>query len=350
MFLSVLTLITALIISGVAVYYSVSGLAAIFSAAAVPIVIMGASLEIGKLVTALWLHKNWYTAPKLLRAYLMIATVVLMLITSMGIFGFLSRAHIEQTSGIQTVSTQIEQINLEINLETTRLDANRRIMAQLDDAVENLLRGVAIQSTQTRVNNAQTASNLATQATRLRNQQAPERNRLQQEIEQSNSRIADFNRQKLVLEQQIRFIETEVGPIKYIAQFVYGEQPNQDLLEKAVTWMIIIIIFVFDPLAVLLLIASQIGFSQLYNNKKIKKEAVEPIISTKPENVYEKENQISTIDNTILETKKELSNPNENISNLINQENVTEELSQDKKKDQYIMKSGNQQLVKQKNQ
>jgi hypothetical protein len=345
MFLSLLTLLTALIISGVAVYYSVSGLAAIFSAAAIPIIIMGASLEIGKLVTALWLHKNWNFAPKLLKAYLMIATIILMFITSMGIFGFLSRAHIEQTSGIQTIATQVEQINLNINLETSRLDSNIRIMAQLNDAVENLLRGVAIQSSQTRVNNAQTASNLATQATRLRTQQAPERNRLQQEIEQSNSRIAEFNREKLQLEQQIRGIESEVGPIKYLAQFIYGEQPNQELLEKAVTWMIIIIIFVFDPLAVLLLIASQIGFTQYYNNKKLLE---------KPANLPESSvNKISPITNdiqdtsTLVEITEHTKTVTENFLDNTTLESSTIE-EQDKKKDQYIMKNGKIQEIKQK--
>jgi len=278
LFLALLTLLISLIISGVAVYYSVSGLAAIFSAAAIPIIIMGASLETGKLITALWLHRNWKQAPLALKSYFIIATFILMFITSIGIFGFLSRAHIEQTAGIGSVSTQIEQLNLDIRLEQDKIDNNRKIITQLDAAVNNLLQGSATQSQQTRANSAQQASNLATQATRLRQQQNAERTRLQTEITASSNRIADLNRQKLQFEQQIRNIETEVGPIKYIAQFVYGNEArdNKELLEKSVTWLILIIIFVFDPLAVLLLIASQISFHnalQARRERKLAKEA-----------------------------------------------------------------------------
>src|SRR6056300_706518 len=98
MFLGLLTLLTALTISAVAIYYSVAGLVAIFAAAAVPIMIMGGVLEISKLVTAVWLHRYWKQTVWWLKSYLTLAVVVLMLITSMGIFGFLSKAHIEQTS------------------------------------------------------------------------------------------------------------------------------------------------------------------------------------------------------------------------------------------------------------
>ena len=289
MFLAFLTLLTSLVISSVAIYYSVSGLAAIFSAAAIPIIIMGASLEIGKLVTALWLHRNWKTAPFVLKTYLMIATVVLMLITSIGIFGFLSRAHIEQTAGIGTVSTQIEKLNLDIQLEQDKIDNNRRIIAQLDSAVNNLLQGSATQSRQTRESSAQQASNLATQATRLRQQQNAERTRLQNEITAASTQVAELNRQKLQFEQQIRNIETEVGPIKYIAQLVYGNEAgnNKDMLEKAVTWLILIIIFVFDPLAVLLLIASQISWMEVTSRWRAKKqkkteERIEPVVASVP--------------------------------------------------------------------
>ena len=303
MFLALLTLLISLVISGVAVFYSVSGLAAIFSAAAVPIIIMGASLEIGKLITALWLHRNWKAAPLVLKSYFAIATLVLMFVTSIGIFGFLSRAHIEQTAGIGTVGVQIEQLNLDIRLEQDKIDNNRKIITQLDAAVNNLLQGSATQSQQTRANSAQQASNLATQATRLRQQQNAERTRLQTEITAASNRIADLNRQKLQLDQQIRNIETEVGPIKYIAQFVYGTQARSDkeLLEKAVTWLILIIIFVFDPLAVLLLIASQISFHhamQARREKKLAKEAkknhVEPQITIpNSENLPLQESKVS---------------------------------------------------------
>ena len=96
--MAILTLLTALSISAVAIYYSILGLAAIFAGAAIPIMVMGSVLEVGKLVTASWLYQNWKVAPKFIKTYLSIAVVVLMFITSMGIFGFLSKAHVEQTS------------------------------------------------------------------------------------------------------------------------------------------------------------------------------------------------------------------------------------------------------------
>lgn len=394
MFLAFVTLLTSLVISSVAIYYSVSGLAAIFAAAAIPIIIMGASLEVGKLVTALWLHRNWKTAPLVLKTYLMIATVVLMLITSIGIFGFLSRAHIEQTAGIGTVSTQIEKINLDIQLEQDKINNNRQIIAQLDTAVNNLLQGSATQSTQTRANSAQQASNLATQATRLRQQQNAERTRLQNEITAASGKVAELNRQKLQLEQQIRNIETEVGPIKYIAQFVYGSEAdgNKDLLEKAVTWLILIIIFVFDPLAVLLLIASQISWMEATarwrekrnkklaaNTQEILKEEpvvvqrVEPTIAAEPkkedinpEVTVVSENKIINAKETpLVDEPKVAAFPtpvNSQITDSVTQtkpvvkvetkntlDDIKIEVTQEptvKKKESYMMKQGSQQIVK----
>src|SRR5210317_1390868 len=114
MIYGLLTLLTALCISAIAIYYSVAGLVAIFAAAALPIIIMGTALEIGKLVTAVWLHKYWSKATWWLRTYLSTAVVVLMFITSMGIFGYLSKAHIEQTASAQEGQAQIVRIDAEI--------------------------------------------------------------------------------------------------------------------------------------------------------------------------------------------------------------------------------------------
>ena len=147
MFLAILTMLTALCISAVAIYYSVAGLVAIFAAAAVPIMIMGGILEVGKLVTAVWLHKYWNMAAWWLKSYLAIAVVVLMFITSMGIFGFLSKAHIEQTSASEESVAQVSQIDTEIGrikaiitradekivaLETSGTGSDANIQAQID--------------------------------------------------------------------------------------------------------------------------------------------------------------------------------------------------------------------------
>jgi hypothetical protein len=262
MFLGLITLFTALVISSVAVYYSVSGLAAIFAGAALPIIIMGASLEVGKLVTASWLHKNWKTAPFILKSYLAIATIVLMFITSMGIFGFLSRAHVEQGAPIGDVSAVIETLNEKIAAKRDEIEQAKTGLKNLDDVVaQYLLKGKDEKS--------------VAAASNARKGQQKERDRLAKQIEDAQKDIQKSQAEKLPLTQQVRKIETEVGPIKYIAQFIYGDKPNQDMLEKAVTWMIITIIFVFDPLAVLLLIAGQMTLVKASELRKAKKEEKE---------------------------------------------------------------------------
>jgi len=258
MFLGLLTLLTSLTISSVAVYYSVSGLAAIFAGAYYPIIIMGAALEVGKLVTASWLHKNWTTAPKVLKAYLIISVVVLMLITSLGIFGFLSRAHIEQGAPVGDVVAQVELLDEKISAKRNEIEQAKTALKNLDDVVGQFLAKGKDERSVAAANNA-------------RKNQQTERNKTSKVIDDAQKEISKLQEQKLPLTKQVRQIESEVGPIKYIAAFMYGDKPNQNLLEKAVTWMILTIIFVFDPLAVLLLIASQISFAH-------RKTVTEPII------------------------------------------------------------------------
>lgn len=258
MFLGLLTLVTALGISGVAVYYSVSGLAAIFAGAAIPIIIMGASLEIGKLVTASWLHRNWKTAPLVLKSYLMIATLVLMFITSMGIFGFLSRAHVEQGAPVGDVAAQIELIDEKILAKRSEIEQAKTATKNLDDVVSQFMIKGKDERSVAAANNA-------------RKQQQKERDRLAKDIETAQKEISKLQEQKIPLTTQIRKIETEVGPIKYIAEFMYGSNADKNMLERAVTWMILTIIFVFDPLAVLLLIAGQISIVQANELRRAKK-------------------------------------------------------------------------------
>ena len=219
---------------------------------------MGTALEVGKLVTASWLHKNWTTAPKILKAYLVVSVIVLMLITSLGIFGFLSRAHIEQGAPVGDVSAQIELLDEKISAKRNEIEQAKTALKNLDDVVGQFLAKGKDERSVASANNAR------------KNQQA-ERNKTSKVIEDAQKEISKIQEQKLPLTKQVRQIESEVGPIKYIAAFMYGDKPNQNLLEKAVTWMILTIIFVFDPLAVLLLIASQISFGY-------KKTVPEPII------------------------------------------------------------------------
>jgi len=247
MILAYLAFFTAIFISMVAIYYSVAGLAAIFAASIIPIIIMGISLEVGKLVTAVWLHQYWKQAKWWLKTYLSIAVVVLMFITSMGIFGFLSKAHLEQAVPTGEVSSKVYILDDKIKYQREIVSRNQKTIKQLDDLVEQSIG----RTTDERGINA---------ATELRRKQEGQRNRLVAEIGKAQNTINALNNERAPIAGQLRKIEAEVGPIKYIAALIYGDKIDENLLEKAVRWVIIIIIFVFDPLAVLLLIASQETF------------------------------------------------------------------------------------------
>ena len=244
MILALLTLFTALAISAVAAYYSIIGLIAIFSAAVVPIAVMGVVLELGKLVTASWLYHYWKRVPKLLKGYLISAVVVLMFITSMGIFGFLSKAHIEQTTITSDKSIEIQSVVSAIDRHKKDINRAEFSLSLLDDALKKY-----------------TELGAVTKGLNARKDQEVERNELNKSIQSSTEQIATLTKTKFGLQKEQLQIESEVGPIRYIAELIYGES-SQGVLEDAVRWVIIIIVFVFDPLAVLLLISANITLKE----------------------------------------------------------------------------------------
>jgi len=247
-FIAYLALLSGLSISAVAVYYSVVGLTAIFAAAVIPIIIMGTTLEISKLVATVWLKQNWKTAPLLIKTYLATAIVVLMVITSMGIFGFLSKAHSDQNLVSGDVLSRIAVYDEKIKTGKENIDANRKALKQLDEAVDQVM--------------ARSDSEKgADKAVAIRKAQSKERTRLQSEITSEQEKIAQLNEERAPIAAEVRKVEAEVGPIKYIAAFFYGST-DETILEKAVTWVIITLIVVFDPLAVILLLASQMSFQE----------------------------------------------------------------------------------------
>ena len=364
MFLAILTLISALSISAVAIFYSIAGLAAIFAGAAVPIMIMGSVLEIGKLVTASWLYQYWKVSPFFLKFYLTISVVVLMFITSMGIFGFLSKAHVEQTapstlivqkidqiddrlvrenSKVTRLTNEIERLNTGTNVrvdtlvdtETEKLDsiyaridkeiaditviANQNIATQkeritqakeradrdikqiqermkgafgkskFDKEIDKIRKNeVAVAASaqkeiitiQNKLNEdiakikekyqpsidaiSTNISNLTGQAEETTSDIEAKEKELEGKLAVAFTSIDELNEEKFLLQSQIKEIEVEVGPIKYIAEFIYDQEASTDILEKSVRWVIIIIIFVFDPLAVLLLIAANFTFKRRF--------------------------------------------------------------------------------------
>jgi hypothetical protein len=253
-FIAYLALISGLTISIVAEYYSILGLTAIFSSAVIPVIIMGIALGVGKIAATVWLKQNWTLAPWSLRIYLTTAIVVLMFITSMGIFGFLSKAHSDQTLVTGDAQAKVAVYDEKIKIAKENIDANRKALKQLDEAVDQIMG---------RSNDEKGAE----KSVAVRRAQQKERTRLQTEIAAEQKTISSISEERAPIAAEVRKVEAEVGPIKYIAAFVYGDT-DQTILEKAVTWVIIILIAVFDPLAVILLLASQISFQNFRERKE----------------------------------------------------------------------------------
>ncbi len=379
-FVAWLTLVSGLTISLVAEYYSILGLVAIFAAAAIPVIIMGIALGVGKVVATIWLKLNWERAPFLIKSYLTIAVLVLMFITSMGIFGFLSKAHVDQASNSSESAAQVQKLTTEIarqtaivsraesrlkQLETTGIGADANVQSQINEEQKRIdsaySRVQPAIDEQQKIIDGQTKL-YADQIAKIDEQiavlqkyidskeidkaqglvgtradgnwgpgtaaavrtwqaaRAAERSDAVAKLEQANnnpiiraareeiarvrkgaeSQIADSNKvvnrlrdqlgktstadvekalgeqqtilkeanadidkltqQKYAIEAEYRKLEAEVGPVKFIAEFIYGDNADANLLEKAVTWVIIILIVVFDPLALILLLASQYSF------------------------------------------------------------------------------------------
>jgi hypothetical protein len=242
-----LALLSGLTISAVAIWYSVAGLVSIFAAAVIPIIVMGVALEISKLIATVWLKLNWTRAPVFIRTYLLVAIAILMLITSMGIFGFLSKAHSDQSLVSGDVQAKIAVYDEKIKTAKDNIDANRKALKQMDEAVDQVM-------------GRSSDEKGADKAVQIRRSQQKERARLQSEIAAEQKTVAAISEERAPIAAEVRKVEAEVGPIKYIAAFIYGDNPDANILEKAVTWVIIIIVSVFDPLAVILLLASQYSF------------------------------------------------------------------------------------------
>jgi len=246
MFLTLLTFLSAISISIIAAGYSIIGLATLFAGAAVPIIAMGTALEIGKLVSASWLYNNWRSSmvPKTLKAYLFSAIIVLIFITSMGIFGFLSKAHLDQVKPTSSNTIKVKTIDNQITRQQNIIDRSEKTLVQLDKSIEVYLN-----------------NDYATRGLKERKKQEEERRELNNAIKNASDEIAKLSTEKSNLQLEQDKIEAEVGPIKYVAELIYGENAQENF-DSAVRIVILILIFVFDPLAVLLLIAANISLRQ----------------------------------------------------------------------------------------
>ncbi len=245
MFLIILTFLSAISISVIAAGYSIIGLATLFAGATMPIIAMGSALEVGKLVAASWLYNNWSEdVPRLLKVYLFTAIIVLVFITSMGIFGFLSKAHLDQVKPTSGNNIKISLLDNQIKSQQNIIDRSQKTLDQLDKALEVYIE-----------------KEFVTRGLKERKKQEVERNELNNAIKEASNEIAKLSEEKGTLSLEQNKIEAEVGPIKYVAELIYGVNA-EDNFDKAVRIVILILIFVFDPLAVLLLIAANISLRQ----------------------------------------------------------------------------------------
>jgi hypothetical protein len=329
MFIAILTLLSALSISGVAIFYSVIGLATIFPGAFWPVVIMGSVLEVGKLITASWLYRQWKFTPFLLKTYLTIAVVLLSIITSMGIFGFLSKAHLEQNLASDTLVQRVDIINDKIESQTVYIERQKAVILRSEKAIDragkDFTQDIAVQ--ENIINSAYARLQVLDadvkaytdqgkgffkgdnikRGVELRKQQKPERDKLNAEIEQAKAliqkyrdqsrqggdsnnvtieqaetniitaqnKIDDYIIDRQPLEKKLINLEAEVGPVKYIAALAVDWGMTEEVnLSKAVRWVILLIIVVFDPLAVLLLIAANQSFARRFPPSAPKPQAI----------------------------------------------------------------------------
>jgi len=240
-----LLFLSALAVSGCAAWFSVAGLISIFSSAPLATGLMGGSLELAKLVAASWIYRNWRTAPRILRYYFTASVVVLSIITSLGIFGYLSKAHLDQAAVTGQSVGQLALIDEKIRIHRENIDASRKALKQMDEAVDQVMARSSDEKG-------------ADKAVAIRRSQQKERGRLLSEIETEQKAVTQLNEQRAPLSAEVRKIEAEIGPIKYVAELIYGAS-TEDMIGKAVRLIIMSLIFVFDPLAILLVIAGNMS-------------------------------------------------------------------------------------------
>ena len=272
MFFGLLTLFVALAISTVAAYYSIVGLMAIFAGATTAIAIMGVVLEVGKLVVASWTFQNWKTTAFMMKVYFIFAVLVLMFITSLGIFGFLSRAHIQQSNPTALLEERIERIEIKTEQKQEQIGRYEGRLEILDKALERYIELGAVTKGLNKIAESDNETTL-----------------LKSRIDGLEGEIDDLTDEKYELITKLNLAEVEVGPIRYIAEMIYDDASESEL-EEAVRWIIILLIFVFDPLAVVLVIAANITLRDYRREKKKNTKIVTVMPDLSNKEVIDKDN------------------------------------------------------------
>jgi hypothetical protein len=280
--LNILLFLSGISVSIIGAGYSIIGLASLFAGAYWAVVTMGITLEIAKLVTVSWLYRNWESKilPNAIRYYLTSAILMLMFITSIGIFGFLSKAHLDQASPNTGNRLLVKNVERQIDSEKKSIDGAQKIIDQLDKALDKVI------------------DRDADKGLSERQKQQNERNRANNVITNSSKKITDLSNQKLKLDKDQLSIDKDIGPFKYVAELIYGDSMDGNL-DRAVRLVIICLILVFDPLAVLMLIAFNVSIREKELNEKGSYKINSPKEALKPKTELKKE--------TITDSSKELS-------------------------------------------
>ena len=298
MFLTLLTFLSAISISIIAAGYSIIGLATLFAGAVVPIIAMGSALEVGKLVAASWLYQNWNSdIPRLLKAYLFSAIIILIFITSIGIFGFLSKAHLDQVKPQSGNALNIQVLDKQINQQQVIIDRAEKTLNSLDKALDKYI-----------------DMEYVSRGLKEREKQKTEREQLNKSISEATAKIVELNKTKSTIELEQIKIEAEVGPLKYVAELIYGDDAKSHF-DEAVRIIILILIFVFDPLAVLLLIAANISIRQYRMKKNLTKVDEKEKLESKLDRISKQNKKLKEKDrdfrNLMIQDIKDLDYPDE---------------------------------------
>ena len=302
MFLTYLTLISGISLSIIAAGYSIIGLAALFAGATSAIIAMGGALEVAKLVMASWLYNNWHSPllPKSIKYYLTSAVVILIFITSVGIFGFLSKAHLDQVVPESNNKLQIQILDEQIEQRQKTINRSQLQLEKMDELIE------------TQSEESSWFSSSSQKAIAERNNQREERLLLEKTIEESLNKINELTDKKAGIRTEQLKLEADLGPIKYVAEFIYGDEAENHF-DKAVRIIIIILIFVFDPVAVLMLISANISLKERRMNQQEPENANDQVakILAKQKKVWKKEREYEQFMNSLTEEEKANLSPDE---------------------------------------
>jgi hypothetical protein len=289
MIFAFLTLLSALSLATVAGWFSIIGITTIYAGAPLHALIMGVVLECSKLVTTSWLYRNWEHSSLKLKIPLILFTLTLMLTTSIGVFGFLSKSHLEQNAGTIDNGGKIERLDQQISREKSTIADSDKVISQLDATINSFI-----------------GKDRADRALAVRRSQASQRKELRSSIEAAQKRIDEYSDEKLKLESEVRKLQLEVGPIRYIAELIYGNETDASKkIESAVKIFTLIIVSTLDPLAVILLVAANQTLMSLTKKTEKKEEILanlkpatfasreEITENTPPVNKSESENEIA---------------------------------------------------------